>query len=67
MTRPLGASIADWLGVPAPYGDGLGLGTGVTSIGFGVILVGVVATLALRQRRTDRGASLTVRPWVDAA
>ena len=67
ITRPLGASIADWLGVPAPYGDGLGLGTGVTSIGFGAILVAVVATLAVRQRRADRGAALSVRPSVDAA
>ncbi|MGI8434840.1 MAG: hypothetical protein ACR2LE_08930 [Nocardioidaceae bacterium] len=28
ITRPLGASFADWLGVPARYGDELQLGTG---------------------------------------
>ncbi len=51
ITRPLGASFADFLGVPAPYGDGLQLGTGVTSLAFGVVLVAVVATLAVRHRR----------------
>jgi uncharacterized membrane-anchored protein len=52
LTRPLGASIADWLGVPAPYGDGLQLGTGLTSIVFGVALVAVVGVLAARHRRS---------------
>ncbi len=51
FTRPLGATFADWLGVPAPYGDGLQLGTGNTSIGFGAILVAVVATVAVRWHR----------------
>lgn len=55
LTRPLGASIADWLGVPAPYGDGLQLGTGVTSIGFGVVLVAAVTTIAIRHRNADNG------------
>jgi uncharacterized membrane-anchored protein len=35
VTRPLGASFADWLGVPAPYGDGLQLGTGPMSLATG--------------------------------
>jgi uncharacterized membrane-anchored protein len=51
LTRPLGASIADWLGVPAPYGDGLQLGTGPMSAAFGVVLLAVVATLAARSHR----------------
>jgi uncharacterized membrane-anchored protein len=51
FTRPLGASFADWLGVPAPYGDGLQLGTSTTSALFGAALVAVVATLAIRARR----------------
>src|ERR1700712_2818355 len=45
ITRPLGASLADWLGVPAPYGDGLQLGTGVTSLAFGAVLVAVITGL----------------------
>jgi uncharacterized membrane-anchored protein len=51
ITRPLGASIADWLGVPAPYGDGLQLGTGPMSIAFGVALIAAVGTLIVRHRR----------------
>jgi uncharacterized membrane-anchored protein len=59
LTRPLGASIADFLGVPAPYGDGLQLGTGFTSIGFGIVLVGVVALIGIRhQRQTVRAGSV---------
>lgn len=49
LTRPLGASVADWLAVPAPYGDGLQLGTGVISLVTLVPLVVVVGHLARRQ------------------
>lgn len=42
ITRLLGASFADWLGVPAPYGDGLQLGTGPISLASGGVLLGVV-------------------------
>jgi uncharacterized membrane-anchored protein len=52
LTRPLGASIADWLGVPAPYGDGLQLGTGPMSAAFGVVLLAVVGALAARRHRS---------------
>ncbi|CAN5239738.1 membrane protein [soil metagenome] len=61
ITRPLGASFADWLGVPAPYGDGLQLGTGVTSIIFGVILVGVIGALIVRRQRAKRVEAIAVR------
>lgn len=37
---PLGASFADWLSVPAPYGDSLQLSTGPMSLVFGIMLVG---------------------------
>lgn len=57
ITRPLGASIADWLGVPAPYGDGLQLGTGTMSIAFGVILAAVVTALGIRELRASRAAA----------
>jgi len=55
ITRPLGASVADWLGVPAPYGDGLQLGTGRISLLTGIVLLGVVAATAYRHRRSQCG------------
>jgi uncharacterized membrane-anchored protein len=40
VTRPLGASVADWLGKPATPAGGLGLGDGtVTAVGFLAFLV----------------------------
>jgi uncharacterized membrane-anchored protein len=51
FTRPLGASFADWLGVPAPYGDGLQLGTGPMSLLFGAVLIVVVGLVAVRHHR----------------
>ena len=51
VTRPLGASVADWLPVPAPYGDGLQLGTGPMSLVFGAVLVGILGVIAARHRR----------------
>jgi uncharacterized membrane-anchored protein len=50
LTRPLGASFADWLGVPAPYGDGLQLGTGPISLVSGLVLIGAVTALQTRHR-----------------
>jgi uncharacterized membrane-anchored protein len=41
MTRPFGASVADWVGVPASRG-GAGIGTGVVSL---VALVAIVAVV----------------------
>jgi len=46
LTRPLGASISDWLGKPSSFGGGLGIGDGtVTLIGLAlfVVLVAFVA------------------------
>ena len=45
LTRPLGASIADWLGKPK-YLSGLALGDGPVSIAFGVLFVICVAVMA---------------------
>ena len=42
LTRPLGASIADWLGKPKHVG-GLGLGDGPVSVAFGIVIVVCVA------------------------
>jgi len=46
MTRPLGASVADWLGKPADVG-GLGLGGGPVSVAFALLIAAVVAYLAI--------------------
>ncbi|MFI5887377.1 hypothetical protein [Streptomyces sp. NPDC051554] len=64
ITRPLGASVADWLSVPAPYGDGLQLGTGPISLVLGILLAGVVGMIGSRHRRAD---SLEAAPMEAAA
>ncbi len=50
ITRPLGASVADWLGKPTGVG-GLGLGDGTVSAVFAVVIIVLVSYLAVR--RTD--------------
>lgn len=45
LTRPLGASVADWLGVSHERG-GLGLGPGPVALAFGALILGFVAYLA---------------------
>ncbi len=56
VTRPLGASFADWLGVSHARG-GLNWGTGGVSIGAAILIAGVVAYLAA----TQPAASATAR------
>ena len=46
LTRPLGANIGDWLGLPQDQG-GLGLGTELTSLIFLGAILGVVAYLTV--------------------
>ncbi|MGI5239958.1 COG4705 family protein [Dactylosporangium sp. CA-139066] len=46
ITRPLGASFADWMGVSHERG-GLGLGTGPVTAAWAVLIVGLVAYLAI--------------------
>ena len=46
VTRPLGASFADWLAVPG-YRGGLGLGTGPVSLALGAVIFCFVAFLAV--------------------
>ena len=41
MTRPFGASVADWVGVP-PARGGVGIGTGLVSLVAFLVIVGVV-------------------------
>lgn len=49
VTRPLGASFADWMAV-SPQRGGLDLGTGWISLGWLVPIVGIVAYLTMSQR-----------------
>ena len=48
VTRPLGASFADWGAVGSARG-GLGLGTGTVSLALAVVIGCLVATLSLRR------------------
>jgi uncharacterized membrane-anchored protein len=52
LTRPLGASIADWLGKPHSVG-GVGAGDGVVGFSFAAGVVVVVAALTVQARRRD--------------
>ena len=54
MTRPFGASVADWVGVPAARG-GVGIGTGVVSLVALVAIVAVVAGLEIGAQRPANG------------
>jgi len=52
LTRPLGASIADWLGKPKHL-SGLGLGDGGVSLVLGGLIVACVVALTRAERRRD--------------
>ena len=52
MTRPLGASIADWLGKPHSAG-GTGLGDGLVTLVFAVAIAACVRVMTLEWRRQD--------------
>lgn len=54
ITRPLGASFGDYLAVPAPYGDGLQIGTGPISLVSGIALIGIVTLIDLTYRRAKK-------------
>jgi uncharacterized membrane-anchored protein len=51
ITRPLGASFADWMDISKHRG-GLGLGTGAVSIGLSIIIICLVAFLAFSHKDT---------------
>jgi uncharacterized membrane-anchored protein len=60
VTRPLGASFADWLGKPASV-RGLGWGSGTVALALAIIIFCLVAFLAITRRdvqRVDRGAGV---------
>jgi uncharacterized membrane-anchored protein len=56
MTRPFGASVADWFGVP-PARGGVGVGTGLVSLVALLAIVGVVLALEMGARRSDPATS----------
>ena len=63
ITRPLGASFGDYLAVPAPYGDGLQIGTGPISLYSGIVLLGVIGLVTFlyyRQRKTESAEEVSV-------
>lgn len=62
LTRPVGASIADWFGKSRPDG-GLGAGAGPTALVLGVLILGAVVYLA----RTGADAPEQARPRARAA
>lgn len=57
ITRPLGASFGDWLAVPAPYGDGLQIGTGPISLVSGIVLLAIVATVGILHQRSQKATA----------
>jgi uncharacterized membrane-anchored protein len=50
LTRPLGASVADWLGKPGAVG-GMGLGDGVVTVVFAIAIVACVRVMTVEWRR----------------
>ncbi len=51
LTRPLGASFADWIGKPLNAG-GLGWGSGWVSIGLTILIIGFVSYLTIMRKDT---------------
>ena len=58
LTRPLGASIADWLGKPKDR-SGVGLGDGPASVVFAVLIAACVALMTRSWRRTPAAGART--------
>lgn len=58
LTRPLGASIGDYLSQPTGDG-GLGMGTVITSVIFLAVILGLVIHLSVTRRDVEESAPLT--------
>jgi uncharacterized membrane-anchored protein len=54
VTRPLGASFADWMGRPRSLG-GLGLGTGQVSLGLAILIIILVGYLTVTHKDSKNG------------
>lgn len=61
LTRPLGASYADWLGVGHSHG-GVGLGRGLVALILSVVIVGFVAYLAVTRKDVEPDDGRRGRP-----
>ena len=61
VTRPLGASFADWMGKPHLVG-GLALGDGTVSGGLAVLIVGVVGYLTVTRKDVKDDAATVPSP-----
>jgi uncharacterized membrane-anchored protein len=61
ITRPLGASFADWLDATRHLG-GLNLGQGPVALGFAVVMVGFIAYLATTRIDVKRDQVVTAPP-----
>ena len=59
LTRPLGASVADWIAVE-PGRGGLGLGTGPVSVLGVLLIVGAIAVVQVRWRLREFPTGLTL-------
>jgi uncharacterized membrane-anchored protein len=56
LTRPLGASVADWLGKPTAVG-GLGIGNGVVSLVLTLVIAVLVVYLSIKKPDVQRESS----------
>jgi uncharacterized membrane-anchored protein len=61
LTRPLGASFADWAGKPHHVAGGLGFGDGAVTLVTLVLIVGLVAWCAVTRRDVQRPVSAAGR------
>lgn len=61
LTRPLGASFADWLGV-GPDRGGIGVGTGLVSLVLAIAIVVCVVMLTRQQARSGAAADRGLKP-----
>jgi uncharacterized membrane-anchored protein len=64
ITRPLGASFADWLAVPAFQG-GLNLGKGTISIVLWILIIGFVGYLAVSHKDIAQNVKAVIDPAED--
>ena len=58
ITRPLGASLADWLAVP-PERGGLGIGAGLVTVLWTLPIIALVAFLAVTRRDVEPDSATT--------
>jgi uncharacterized membrane-anchored protein len=56
LTRPLGASFADWTGKPHSA-SGLGLGDGLVGIGLTILIIGFVGYMTFSRGEAKRETS----------